>query len=123
MLFFGITATVLAGLGLHAVLAYSLAWRRRDIGIRISLGAGIRHIALTVGGRITAAGVSGLIGGLVISVLALRLTRHLLFDVRPLDPASLVLSSCIMTACIALANVTPVWSAFRTDVTAALHEE
>ncbi len=81
----GAVALLLAAFGLYGVLSHSVAERRREIGIRMALGAGRRDVVGLVvrqGGGLVAVGV---IIGLAGAVTTTRLIEHLLFDVVPLD--------------------------------------
>lgn len=121
--FFGITAVVLAGLGLYGALAYSLARRKRELGVRIAVGAGLHHILLTVCGRVAAAAGLGLAIGIVASTMLLRLTQHLLFGVSALDPLSFFSSCCGILICLVLSAAIPSWRAVRTDAAIVLRDE
>ena len=82
----GTVALLLAAFGLYGVLSHSVAERRREIGIRLALGAGRRDVVGLVvrqGGGLVAVGV---IIGLAAAATTTRVIEHLLFDVTSLDP-------------------------------------
>jgi len=84
-------ALALASLGLYAVMAYDVAHRTREIGVRVALGAGAKDVVgfvLAGGARLLAIGVVAGVGG---AVVVGRLLRQFLFDVSPLDPLTYVL--------------------------------
>jgi len=89
MLFLVVFAAVgllLAALGIYGVLAYSVARRTREIGIRMAVGAGRRHVLAMViaeGGRLVAIGT---VLGVVAAFWLTWLIRHQLFDVSPTEP-------------------------------------
>jgi ABC-type antimicrobial peptide transport system permease subunit len=97
-------ALILSVAGLYGVIAYSVRQRRREIGVRIALGAqraAIYTLVLGQAGRLIGTGLAlGLIG----SVIASRLLRSLLFGVKAWDPMTL---SCVsaMLAVVSLAAV------------------
>ena len=85
---FGGLALVLAALGLYGVLALAVAQRRREIGVRIAIGAGRREIfalILRQGMALTALGAAA---GLIVALAATRVLRGLLFETTAVDPAT-----------------------------------
>ena len=94
----------LAATGLYGVLAYTVAQRRREIGVRAALGSTrgrIMTMVLREGLGVTAVGLAL---GMAVAALAMRATTHVLFGVAPLDPvaflvAPLVLSVVAVAAC------------------------
>jgi predicted permease len=121
--FFGAAAALLAGLGLYGSLASSVEQRRREIGIRIAIGARRIHILRALCSPIALAVSVGTAAGLAASVYLLRLTAKLLYGVRPFDPVSLALAIGFVALCAAAAAVPPVRSAGRIDPASALREE
>jgi predicted permease len=120
--FFSSIALLLAGSGLYGTLAYSVSRRKRELGIRIALGARVRHIIETVCGRMTWAVLTGLLAGFGSAALVLRLTRGFLFEVEPLDKLSFAVSALALLTCACLAALIPSWRAMHTDPAAALRE-
>ena len=86
---FGLLALVLACLGLYGLLAYEVAQRTREIGIRTALGAQERDVLRLVGAQGLALVVSGIAFGAVAAVMITRLLGSLLYEVRPTDPIAL----------------------------------
>ncbi len=121
--FFSVIALLLAGSGLYGTLAYSVSRRKRELGIRVAVGARLSHIVETVCGRMTWAVGIGLFSGLAVAALALRLTRGFLFEVEPLDRFSFIGSSLAVLICACLAASIPSWRAIRTDPAAALRDQ
>ncbi len=110
---FGMVALLLAALGVYGVLAYGVAERRREIGIRMALGGTAREIfglVLGDGVRMTAAGLAvGLAGGLALS----RAMDSLLFGVTATD-ARVLLGAVLLLGLVALvATVVPARRAAR----------
>lgn len=122
-LFFGVVAALLAGIGLYGALAYSVARRTRELGIRIAVGAQMRHIIRAVCWQITWSVAFGLAAGVIASVLLLRLTQHLLYGVKPLDPLSFFSGAGGVLLCAILAAAVPTWRAMNLDASRALREE
>lgn len=120
---FGIVALVLAGIGVYGVLCYSVSQRRREIGIRMALGASVRQIGLMV----LRSGVAMVLTGLVLGALgAYGLTRFLdslLFGVQSLDAASFIGAAFVMACIGMLACFLPALRATRTDPLLLLREE
>jgi putative ABC transport system permease protein len=121
--FFGALALLLAAVGLYGTMAYSVARRRNEIGIRIALGAvRARVMRLVLGevGRLVALGV--LLGGAA-AALGVRWMTPFLFGVAPSDPAIWVGSALTLAAAALAAGALPAWRAARLDPMSALREE
>jgi putative ABC transport system permease protein len=121
MLFAGV-ALLLAGLGLYGILAYSLLQRRREMGIRIALGASAAEILMTFNRMPMLAIGAGLIVG---SGLAMAMTRRiepLLIGVKATDPLSFVVAVLVLAAVGALACLQPTREALRIPPADALRQ-
>jgi putative ABC transport system permease protein len=122
----GIFATVsllLAGFGLFSVMAYSVALRRREFGIRMALGARAADVREMVVSQALRLGVIGLVIGLAGAVAASRLLSTLLFGVSPNDPATFAGVSASLAAVLLLAAYVPARRATRVDPTVALRTD
>jgi ABC-type antimicrobial peptide transport system permease subunit len=120
---FAALATLLAGIGLYAVLAYGVARRSRDIGVRIALGATtgmIRRSVLAQVGRITAVGV--VLGGAAAVALA-RLGSAFLFGLDGAQPHVIAAAMAVVTLVALAAAVLPVRRAVRVNPVDALRAE
>ncbi len=120
LLTFAGVALFLAVLGIYGVLAYAVAQRTREMGIRMAMGSTAREIFVLVvsqGARITLLGL--LVGGAAAVGLG-RLIRSLLYDVQPLDPAILASVAVILAAVAVAACMLPAWQATRVDPVRAL---
>ena len=98
---FGLVALLLACVGLYAALSYSVTSRGTEIGIRLALGAAPRTVqamVLAEGARIAGAGI---LVGLAVAIVVLRVMTTFLFGVEPTDPATFTLVSVVL-ACVAL---------------------
>src|ERR1700727_3063042 len=120
---FGLLATVLAGVGLYGVLAYSTAQRTREIGIRIALGAsrlGISQLVLNDVLRLAGLGVAVAIP---CSVLIGRLLQSQLFGVSATDPVTLGAVVLLIGIVALMAALVPARRASSVDPTTALRAE
>jgi macrolide transport system ATP-binding/permease protein len=120
---FGALALALAVVGLYGVLAYSVAQRTREIGIRMALGSArtaVFALVMREGLRLLAVGLAA---GLVGAGLAARALSALLLGVRPLDPVTFGAVAALMTAVALLACLVPARRAARVDPIVALRYE
>jgi predicted permease len=122
-LFFGVVALVLAGVGLYGVLDYSVLQRRREIGIRMALGAQAGDIARRVTADVFSMVLGGALAGLVLGFGAARYIQTLLYQVKPTDPRMLALPALIILAAALLAALPPVIHAVRIDPAETLRDE
>ena len=118
----GSLALLLAGVGLYGVMSYAVAQSRRELGLRMALGAGAANLLRSVisrGLRLTAAGASlGVIAALAVT----RLLGQLLFNVSPYNPAVYALALVIMTIATVSACFLPAWRASRIDPARVLRD-
>jgi putative ABC transport system permease protein len=122
-LFFSVVALLLAGVGLYGVLDYSVLQRRREIGIRVAIGAPAGNIARLVTWEILAMVVAGAFAGLGLSMAAVRYIATLLYQVKPTDPGVLALVSFTIAAVAGLAALPAVIRAVRIDPVTMLRVE
>ena len=117
---FGVAALVLATLGIYGVIAVTTAQRTREIGLRLAMGAEHRHVAgMVVRGAICLAG-TGILIGLVASLLISRSLGSLLVDVAPFNVTTLAAVSALLLLVAAGAAYLPARRAARVDPLAAL---
>jgi predicted permease len=120
---FGILALVLAAIGLYSVIAYSVAQRTQEMGVRIALGAQMQDLVglvLSEGMRLAAVGV-GLGAGIALVVSGW--VRPLLFEESPRDPVVFAGVAAMLLAVAALASWLPARRAARVDPMRALRTE
>ncbi|HUQ87876.1 MAG TPA: FtsX-like permease family protein, partial [Vicinamibacterales bacterium] len=112
---FAAIAFLLAAIGIHGLLAFAVASRSREIGVRIALGAQARNIMWMVMGRSTTLAIAGVSLGAVLAYVAGRSMQALLFGVDPADPR--VFSAAVaLSLLMALAgSLAPAWRAVRVD--------
>jgi putative ABC transport system permease protein len=120
---FAALSSLLAAFGLYGVVAHAVTQQRREIGIRMALGARTGDVLSMVVRHFTTTIVAGLAVGLGGAYALTRVTRSLLFEVSALDPAAFAIAAATM-ACIALvASLVPARRATRVDPTTALRSE
>ena len=123
----GLVAMLLAAIGLYGVIAYSVARRTKEIGIRVALGARPGAVVGLVMRQGLLVAVAGLIAGCaltaVVSLIAARTIAGVLYRVSVGDPFSWVGAALVLLCVSALANLIPAWRASRVDPSAALRIE
>lgn len=116
-------ALALAAIGTYGVLSYMVTQHRREIGIRMALGAERALVLRGVMGQGLKLTCAGLAAGLAAVLALTRLMETLLFEIRPNDPATLVTVAALITAVAAAASFVPAFRATRVDPIVALKEE
>lgn len=120
---FATTALGLAALGVYGLLMIAVAARRREIGIRLAVGASPASIAVrTFFDGLRSAGV-GIALGLGLALLTGRYLQGLLVDVSASDPALLALTAAVLLGTASLAAAIPAWRAARVDPLTVLRQE
>ena len=122
-LFFAIVALVLAGVGLYGVLDYSVLQRRREIAIRMALGAKGGDVAWRVTAEIFAMVLMGSLAGLALGLASVQYIESLLYEVRATDVTMLAVPWLTVLAVTFLAAVPAVIRAVRIDPMAVLRAE
>ena len=119
---FAATALFLAVIGIYGIIAYSVAQRTQELGIRIALGAASRDIfRLVVGGGLSLT-LIGIGIGVVGSVALTRLMSAMLYETSATDPVAFIASAALFVAVAVIAGYFPARRATRIDPTVALHE-
>lgn len=121
--FFGGLAVFLATLGLYGVMSYNMAQRRREIGIRMALGAQQSRVLRKVLGEVAILIGMGLAIGLAATIAATHLIASLLYGIKANDPLMLSLAAAILALVAAAAGFLPAHKASRLDPVAALRDE
>jgi ABC-type antimicrobial peptide transport system permease subunit len=120
---FGASAVVLAGVGLFGVLATMVRQRRRELGIRMALGAAPEEVARLVIRRGLVLATLGTGVGLVGALAGNRLLAALLFQVTPTDALTLSVVAAVLVVVAAVASAIPARSSSRIEPAIALRAE
>jgi ABC-type antimicrobial peptide transport system permease subunit len=120
---FGAFALLLSSTGLYGALAYYVAQRRQELGVRLALGARTIHVVETVLKRIAPAVIGGLAGGLAVYFVIGRWIRTLFFGVRLADPIFLAAALTLLIATAVGAAGIPIYRALRLDPASVLRQE
>ena len=120
---FAVVATLLAVVGIYGVMAWSVAQRTREIGIRMALGAGARDVLLGVLRYASLLAVAGLILGLGGSFALTRLITSVLWGVTATDPATFAAAAALLAAVALIAALVPALRAARLDPNMSLRHE
>lgn len=121
--FFGLLALVLACIGLYGLLSYEVTRRTREIGIRMALGADQRDVLSNVVGQGIVLAAVGVVAGIAASFGVTRFIESILFGVRPGDPITLIVVTCVLLLVALLASWVPARRAMRVDPMVALRHE
>jgi len=116
-------ALAIACVGLYGTMAYAVARRTNEIGIRMALGAERRRIVWMVLREVLALGGAGMAVGLAVAWETSRFVRAFLFGIQPNDPWAIAGSAFVLLAVAYLAGYAPAWKASRIDPMAALRHE
>jgi ABC-type antimicrobial peptide transport system permease subunit len=123
MAVFAASALLLSAIGIYSVIAYSVAQRTQEIGVRMALGAtpsGVLRLVVGKGSRLAAVGVVlGLAGSFVLA----GVLKGMLYGVSPSDPATFAAAVIVLGAVAILASLVPALRAARIDPIVALRQE
>ena len=120
---FAATALVLALIGVYGVMAYSVALRTREIGVRMALGAARRDVMRMVVRQGMAIAIVGLAFGIATAFAVTRVMARLLYEVAPTDPATFAIVAGILGATAVAACCGPALKAARVDPQQALRSD
>ncbi|HEY2547483.1 MAG TPA: ABC transporter permease [Candidatus Acidoferrum sp.] len=120
---FGFLATLLAVIGLYGVMAYTVAQRTREVGIRMALGAAQGNVIWMVMREVLVLVVIGVAAGVPASLALTKLVKSQLFGLSPHDPATLALATIALATVACAAGYIPAWRASRLDPMKALRYE
>ena len=120
---FAILATLLASIGLYGVLAYSVAQRRHEIGLRMALGADRSKVRRMIQRQVGWLTVPGALLGIVTALGVGRLARSILFELEGFDLTVFVVATLMLLSVASLAGLLPALRAAQIDPMTALREE
>ncbi|HKV28714.1 MAG TPA: FtsX-like permease family protein [Candidatus Acidoferrales bacterium] len=120
---FGGLATLLAAVGLYGVMAYTVARRTREFGLRVALGALPRDVIWLVMRDVLILIAAGLAVGVPLAFALSTLVRSQLFGLRPHDPLTLVSSALMLALVASLAGLIPAFRASRADPLQSIRSE
>jgi predicted lysophospholipase L1 biosynthesis ABC-type transport system permease subunit len=120
---FSLLAVILAAVGIYGLLAYVVAPRYRDIGIRMALGATQRNVAWPILREAFLLAATGLFSGGVLAFAATRLIQANLYGVGSGDPLTIAISALVLMGMASLAAWFPAWRAAKVEPMTALRCE
>jgi len=120
---FGVLALTLVSVGLYGLLAYTVARRTREIGIRMALGAQRRRVVMLVLKGAARLVVIGIVLGVPAAWAGSRWVQSMLFGLTPTDPIAIVGATVLLALVAQLAAYLPAWRASRVDPLTALRHE
>jgi predicted permease len=120
---FGALATALAVIGLYGVMAYIVARRKREIGIRVALGALQGDVVWMVMRQVALLSGAGLVVGALLAFALGSLIRTQLYGLQPHDPFTFVSAGLVLAVAAGMAGLIPSWRASRIDPMQSLRNE
>ena len=120
---FAILALTIACVGLYATMAYAVARRTSEIGLRLALGAGRRAVIWMMLRDVFVLAAVGLAIGASAALAASRLIESFLFETKPNDPRAVAVAAAILLTSALVAGYGPAWRASRVDPLTALRHE
>ena len=120
---FAALALALACIGIYGLVAYTVAQRGHEIGIRLALGAGKQDVLRLVIGQGLRLAVAGVAAGLILAAGLSRLLAAMLYSVHPTDAVSFAGAAILLAAVAALASYFPAWRATKVDPAISLRME
>ena len=120
---FGALATALAVIGLYGVMAYIVARRKREIGIRVALGALRGDVVWMVMRQVALLSGAGLVVGALLAFALGSLIRTQLYGLEPHDPFTFVSAGLVLAVAAGMAGLIPSWRASRIDPMQSLRNE
>jgi ABC-type antimicrobial peptide transport system permease subunit len=121
--FFGALAVLIAAIGLYGVMAYTVARRKVEIGIRMALGADRRSVVGMVAREALLLLAAGAVAGLAAAIPGANMAAALLYGLQPSDLTTLTAAVALLAFITMAASCIPAWRATRVAPTVALREE
>jgi predicted permease len=120
---FAAIALVLAAIGLYGLLSYMVVQRTLEIGLRMAMGAQRSDVLGMIIRRGLTLALIGLVAGLAISAVMMRLLSGMLYGIRPYDPITFAATAGLLLVVSAAASIVPAWRAARLDPIQTLREQ
>lgn len=117
---FSTLALLLAAIGMYGVMSYTVSQSKRELGLRMALGAGPRDLLRLVMSHGLALTAAGVVLGAVVALASARLLGYLLYRVSPRDPLAFASALAVMMVAALGACLVPAWRAARIDPVRAL---
>jgi putative ABC transport system permease protein len=114
---------VLALAGVYGLISYIISSHQRDLGIRLALGAQRRDIFSSLLSQILPFAATGVVLGLLLSLLTKKLIADLLFEIRAFDPVTYIALPIALMTVTVLTCVLPAWRAARMNPVTILRQE
>jgi predicted permease len=123
LLGFGFLAVSVGAVGVYSLIAYTVSWRTREIGIRLALGARRRDVVMMIVRQSFLLALGGSVAGLFVAAVSGRLLKQFLFEVSPIDPVTFLTVPLLMMLLALLAAWVPARRAASIDPMKALRTE
>jgi ABC-type antimicrobial peptide transport system permease subunit len=120
---FALVATLLTAVGLYGVLAFTVAQRTREIGLRMALGADSARVRRMVMGQVGRMTIVGAVIGIAAALAIGRYAQALLFELEGHDPVTVVVAVVLLSLVAGAAGFIPAWRASRVEPMRALRSE
>ncbi len=120
---FGILALILACIGIYGIMAYNVARRTNEIGVRMALGARARQVLFMILGESSWLAILGIAAGLIAAIALTRFVGSMLYGLKPSDPITLIAATLILLAVAIAAAYGPARRASRINPMQALRHE
>jgi putative ABC transport system permease protein len=120
---FAVMALALAAVGVYGVMAYSVTQRTQEIGVRMALGATPQSVLELVLGEALRLVAVGVVAGLAVAAALTRVLATMLYETKPLDPATFVVTAFVLTLVATLASFIPARRGTRIAPVEALRAE
>ena len=120
---FGVLGLAIAGAGMYGLMAFVVAQKTREIGVRMALGASRADVVGTVVLHALALVVGGIALGTALAWYLSETARTFLFGITPTDPRAFAVAAVSLLAAAAIASIVPAWRAATVDPVAALRAE
>jgi predicted permease len=120
---FGLLALALACVGIYGIMAYTVSQRTNEIGIRLALGASRRQIRTMVLREAGWLAIAGVVVGLGVAIILMRLVQAMLYGLKPGDPLSLTASALLLLTMALIAGWLPAARASRVEPMEALRHD